>query len=331
MKARTAVTLLITALALRAPAAAEEWLLRLNLEPETRYRLEMVTEQTGQIEAGAGGGSDVASSNRIELSQWLDGVDEAGNLRLAWVYDRVVMESSAGGNQVTIDSAEPSDDPVGEAWARMIGQEVIVVMSPRGEVIAVEGIDEIVQGPLDALPDSPETQGIKQLMAQSFGEEQIKYLMQASVAVYPEEAIAIGDRWEFDLQMENPLMGKVNVLNSYQATALDSTEFGACLAADVSIEMEFESGGMLNQLTEIFRQQGADVKVDVDLNVEDARGDICVDLATGLVSRMRQELDLLMTMDMQLAMGDQPQTLEMVMDMTVTTVLRVLSAEPLVR
>ncbi len=313
----------------RPAAAEEEWLLRFDLEPDTKYRLEMVTEQSGRVDAGAAGGSEIAATNRIELSQRLAGRDEAGNLRVSWVYDRMVTESDIGGNQVTIDSDQPTDDPAAEALSTMIGREVVVVISPRGEVLSVEGLDEILGDLYDHLSEGPETQGLRQLMEQSFGEDQVKYLMQASVAVYPEDPISIGDRWDFDLQMDNPLMGTVNMLNSYEATGLDATTLGPCLAADFSTEMEFESGGMLTQLTELFKQQGADVQVDMDLEVEDAHGDICVDLATGLVSRLRQQVDLVMTMGMQISAGAEPQNLEMAMDMSVITNLRVIGTEPL--
>jgi hypothetical protein len=197
---------IVTTLALlcAAPSRAQEKVqLRLNLQKGQSYAriiaLEQKISQTFQSQR-----VDATITTRFGIhSQVLESNDDA--LRIEMTYRSASYESRTSdqhGGIITMryDSTRPDNtaSPQSKIFAAMVGASLVYTISPRGEILKVDGQEEMVQRILSSMDIPAE---LRRELSKTLNEsikESVKSQTGQTVglAVYPEMPVAIGQSWE---------------------------------------------------------------------------------------------------------------------------------------
>lgn len=115
-------------------------------------------------------------------------VDAAGNHALQFRYDRVKFRMSGGGIKMKYDSrTDDPDNPATKAFGAMVGTALTFHLAPNGEVIKIEGADELAKRLAINLPGGEDALK-KQL-------ENTKSQLGQIFATFPDKPVGIGDTW----------------------------------------------------------------------------------------------------------------------------------------
>ncbi|HEU4754083.1 MAG TPA: DUF6263 family protein, partial [Armatimonadota bacterium] len=121
--------------------------------------------------------------------------DAAGAIRIANKTDRMALKVAAPGFELNYDSTKPetgktdnpSAKPVLEMLSALAKGTYTLVVSPRGEVKAVEGVDQLIQG------TGPEA---AELLKQELSLAKLQRETAQDLGALPDKAVKKGDRWE---------------------------------------------------------------------------------------------------------------------------------------
>lgn len=124
-------------------------------------------------------------------------VDGEGNMRIRYTYLWFRFKSTNPMLQQDYDSARKAPVPSGaEGFAALIGQSYIMEMSPGGKVLKVEGMKELREAVLQKMSASAPAAPTMQVLNTFLDEGSIKEMAEASMAVYPDGPVELGDCWE---------------------------------------------------------------------------------------------------------------------------------------
>jgi len=135
----------------------------------------------------------------------VDDVDAQNNFAINCFYDAIRFKVSALGKDMGYDSKNvgdtthenPQDKIFRKIFGSMVGQSFKMTMSPKGEVLKVEGLKDLIES-MTAGMDIPEGQKeqMKQQMSQSFSEDQMKQTFSQGFSVFPDKPVKVGDSWK---------------------------------------------------------------------------------------------------------------------------------------
>jgi hypothetical protein len=151
--------------------------------------------------------------------------DSSGTLKIKTTYQSAQMDSRTSGfgskKVVThYDSTKPDNKvgPGAQVLKAMIGQSVIITVSPRGEVLKIEGWDKLAQRIVDSykIPAAERARMLKSMQASMKSQTG----QATGLAALPELPVAIGDSWT----SQNSQVTGVPILLStrYTLTAVES-------------------------------------------------------------------------------------------------------------
>jgi hypothetical protein len=126
-------------------------------------------------------------------------VQPDGSLWLKTTHDWVLMEQSGPMGAFAYDSAKPPPfvPPPARGFAALQGKGFSVLVSPRGRVQDVRGLDALLEEMLKEM-DLPEGEGgglVEKQFRGQFGEEAMKGTLGHLFLDYPGEPVAVGDSW----------------------------------------------------------------------------------------------------------------------------------------
>jgi len=78
----------------------------------------------------------------------------------------------------------------------MVGAGFRIQVTPAGEILAVEGVTEMLDQMFSKLELPPEAEAMRQALMKQFGDEAMKEFMQPFLSIYPDEDVDVGDTWE---------------------------------------------------------------------------------------------------------------------------------------
>lgn len=136
-------------------------------------------------------------------------VDNGGNAEVEAIYDRVAMKSKMPQGEISYDSNNPPKNDLPSFIKPLIalkGQSFKLTFSPKGTVSNIKGLDKMVKTIL-ANVDGIEPQVREVMLAQlkkQFSEKSIKESFEQFSAIFPKEAISLGDSWDISRTISSP-------------------------------------------------------------------------------------------------------------------------------
>lgn len=189
--------LLVVGMACIAWCGADAAPVRLELKlgkGKTYYERTVIDQKITQTMMGQQQNFDLSMGAGEELDV-LD-VDPQGNMRIRHTYLWSRIKNTNPAAPLDYDSSRPTPVPTGaEGFAALIGEGFIMVLSPKGKVLALEGMKELRETVLKKLPPGSEGSPTIQALNPFFDERQIKQMTEASLAVYPDEPVEQGSSW----------------------------------------------------------------------------------------------------------------------------------------
>jgi hypothetical protein len=184
------LNLLILATGVCAENAAGQTLLRWKLKADDALRLTILQETESQVAF-----SGKSATTKIELAvelDWLVTAADEKEIKLKQTLRGVKLKlQSPEGGVIDYDSAA-KDKPSGQAREMaesiqpLIGMELAVTMTPRGDVVAAEPANKAAEELLaDAKPG--EQAGASRA--------QVQQLLKQSLVILPEKEVALNDTW----------------------------------------------------------------------------------------------------------------------------------------
>lgn len=310
-------------------ARAQDLVLRLAPETGAQYRYVLEQQQVADIDLGALGKQLVTNDSRMEFA--LTGLSRAddGTSKLALTFGRVVMKAAQGENvvfSIDTDDAEPvksagggenpaPSDATAAVMKAMLGAELGISFSPRGEILGVEGFEAIWEKLREEVAgDDVKAQQLFAALEEGFSGESIVQQMRTGFPVYPEGAVKEGDEWQDEIQTQNPIMGEVAMLSTYTVGADKTVKGRKCREIDVDTKVEIRgASGMVEQLKQMM---GGEMEIEFDDLA--SSGKMCVDYTTGLPWSSDMDNQMGMTLSVTQGEAAEQMTMHMKLDGTVT-------------
>ena len=192
--------LLLPTLAFAAPSKV---LPRLKLQVGQKFKLrassdsKMTNTVNGQKQV-------ILDSASVVFAFELLSVDEVGDMAIKVTYDSIRLNEEAPGGKVAYDSTLGGEvQPLVRGLASLVGQSVTMRISPDGRVRSVTGADELVAKGIEkynALSE-PWRSSMSKILQDRFGNQPTSEMMQGLFGVYPEQPVAVGERWSRKFSM----------------------------------------------------------------------------------------------------------------------------------
>jgi hypothetical protein len=136
----------------------------------------------------------------VDYSLAVDDVAGDGTMAVTMKYDAVRFRYKGPAGEAEYDSAKPPKDvpPVARGFAAVQGLAVKMRVSPSGQVVAVDRVEELKEQILRKLnlPEGPQKATARKVLDEQFGEAAMKQNLQAMFALYPDQPVAVGDSWQ---------------------------------------------------------------------------------------------------------------------------------------
>ncbi len=249
-----------------SPKEAEEGgpiSLSLNFKPGEKYLY--TTEVQQNINSF---GMQMQQSMQMEMVYELKEVD-GHHKKLEITYDHISMKM---GNSEYDSRKSTASDSEMNFVRNMIGKSFSITIAPDGDIIDIEGLDDLIQSLVGSNSIS------RAEIESQFSDTAIRLMMQNSFDLYPGKEVTKGEQWVKKSQMAFSGI-TVNVENTY---TLDSVKSGKAYIGVSSV--------MSLPLTRMEVQQGA-MAMDIEMNGNQV-GSLEVDVETGQVISGKTKQDI---------------------------------------
>jgi Family of unknown function (DUF6263) len=118
----------------------------------------------------------------------------------------------------------------------MIGESFVVVVSPTGVVQKVEGLGQLMEKAFRTIPQNPASAAAMQSMRNSFSDESMKQMLSQGFARFPDRAVKVGEQWNEESTMANPLLGKATTITTSTLTGVE----GQVAKIAIKLNMKFD-------------------------------------------------------------------------------------------
>ncbi|MFC1544719.1 DUF6263 family protein [Gemmatimonadota bacterium] len=220
--------------------------LKLGLKEGKTYRTRMVVDQDVK-QTMMGQSMDMKQKMTQDLAFEVRDVDEKGNLTVRVTFERIAADIEAGPRKMTYDSAQPADDtnPLAKSYGVMAGQGYTLVVSDRGQLVAISGMDSLINRMIDKMEIDDESmkERMKAQFESAYGEQSARDMCGQMFGMIPPGPVEVGDQWScsssgkmmFPITWDQTwvlkeIRGDVMVLDGQSATSIHSgdepTEMG---------------------------------------------------------------------------------------------------------
>jgi hypothetical protein len=291
---RPAVLLLVLA-ASAAPAYAQEVTLRYRWTKgeSVTYRM---TNLTNSAISGMPGQGNVTFEQSITqvLKVTAEDVAADGAATLRQTFESVRMEMKSPVGRIVYDSSAPEKTPnpvaemMGKVMGALVGESIIVVMSPVGEVRRVEGASRILEKVIKSTLADPASASAAQGLKAMLSDDALKSTLGQSFSKLPAGPVKPGDTWNGQLAMGSEAIGRVTGTSTFTLKSIEGT-------ADAQVA-RIAVGLALKQ--EVLPAPSGPVGMVMKIADGKGEGEILFIVARGRIQRstMRSELPSTMTM-----------------------------------
>jgi hypothetical protein len=136
---------------------------------------------------------------------------EDGNRRIEMTFARVVEEQRVGLETAVYDSEGPAElqaAPLARLYDSMLQAKVTITLDASGDVVSVTGLDTLWEDIARQHADT-EIGRLAQQMKKQMGDAMIRELFEEGAAMLPKESVGVGDKWNVELDVEIPPLGKI--------------------------------------------------------------------------------------------------------------------------
>jgi hypothetical protein len=202
----------------------------------------------------------------------------------------------------------------------LVGKELSMTMTDRGQVIGVEGLTALLDEALAEQSNDPAAAPLVEMMRASFNDDSMAVMFQQNSAILPEGPVTEGTTWSFSSVVDNPAIGTMQVAQDYAVAGFEDKLGRPCVKADVKMLMTHEGDiPMVAEMKKMFAQGGQEVDMSVEIGQSDGAGTVWLDRETGMTVAM----DVVSTMNMAFGiempgMAEAPGGGSMKMDMAMT-------------
>ncbi|MCO4293270.1 DUF6263 family protein [Solitalea sp. MAHUQ-68] len=261
MKRRCAL-LLIGAIAVTNSFAQKAITLKQNFTAGKKYSYEMNVDQNINQEI---------MGQQIDMKQLLNitysfevtkGIVPDKNINV--VYDKVYSLTEAMGASTEFDSAK--DDGTGNnPLSTLKGSGFSMVVSPKGEVKSVTGAEKMIdQMARKTSSDSSAIVKVKEALSKQFGNEALKSTMEASLKIYPDKPVKVGESWLIESAVKSIL--PMSIKSTYTLNEVKDNKAYVSITSAITAKGPAEIMGLTLQ-TNLAGQNNGNMVIDIKTGV----------------------------------------------------------------
>ena len=224
-------------------ASLDPVVLQLDLKEGAVYRIRTLTTQDIS-QSFEGQTFEIGQKMGFEYTYTVASREPDGSAWVDVIYTRAIFESETPFGSDSYDSADsPSQIPEGaEGFAAVVGTGFSMKIGSDGEILKIEGLDEMLDQILSALdlPDAEMRQAFELTMRQQYSEQAMKDQLGNLLFDLPEGSLQVGDSWSST--QESNVMLPIIAETTY--TLLDFDEITALIEVRSEIRTGEGEGGM---------------------------------------------------------------------------------------
>lgn len=198
--------------------------IKINLKKGDKYAMTITTDYTNTVRAYQETANTTEKLN-IKYDMDVTDVDKDKTSTIKMKYDTIKLNKESG--ESTLDYDSTSDDKYSDAsevYGSFIGKSFTVKISDKGEVLKVEGADEIVDSVLDKVDvDEDDKPAAKKALNKYFGAKAVKAIFVQGMGYYPEKRMHIGDTWDSNYKSSSTI--SMAVKNTYKLLNDDNNKY----------------------------------------------------------------------------------------------------------
>jgi hypothetical protein len=192
-----------------------------------------------------GGGKDVRHILQvIDMSWTVDEVQPDGSAMLRQKIDRVQLTIESPNGEVVRYDSQSQDEPknfsamIAPLFRAMTSSEVVVSMTPRGQVADVEVPENLMEA-MRAAPGAD-------LLGELATADGFKKLVSRSTFELP-ESLELKDEWTTTMETENPMLGKQTIETTYRYVGPKDVDGQQFEAFEPKLEISFADAEVAEQ------------------------------------------------------------------------------------
>ncbi|GAA4780617.1 hypothetical protein GCM10023231_04680 [Olivibacter ginsenosidimutans] len=150
-------------------------------------------------------------------------------LHIKTTYQRLAMHMELPQKTLDYDSKHVNDEnnPLNKL-GKMMGKSFDVYISPEGKVTKVEGLRAII----DSIGSDAATQ---QVLAQQFSDSAFIHMMDASLNIYPNKKIRVGESWQKNVSMPTGGMMDMSLQSTYTLNNIVNDQAHIQVRSDIKL------------------------------------------------------------------------------------------------
>ncbi len=182
---------------------AEKIDLKLNLKKGQKFSQCMNIDQNINQTVNGKPMNMVQKMTMWSMVEILD-VDANNITKLKTNYQRIKMQMDGPGGSVGFDSNSPiqeANNPqvkiLGEVYQALIGQDIVMKLTPRGKIVGIEGFDKMMDAMMSkmAKKDPNMADAMKKMMKNIMSEDRLKQMNNGMTIGLPDFPVGVGDVW----------------------------------------------------------------------------------------------------------------------------------------
>jgi hypothetical protein len=206
---------------------------------EVKYRLTQQTTATVSGLPNGLGNMKVDTTMALVVRSVVKEVAADGTVTLEQVYESIRMDINSP-MAMAVDSANKDaaadTNPMNAALGAMLGESFVIVVSPRGVVQKVEGLDRLMEKVFKTIPQNPASAAATQAMRNSLSDESMKQILSQGFAQFPDRAVKVGESWSGESTIANPLFGKATTTTTSTLTAVEGQVAKIAMKLDLKFD-----------------------------------------------------------------------------------------------
>jgi Family of unknown function (DUF6263) len=176
---------------------------------------------------------NVAGEVDTSLSQVVrtvvDDVAPDGTATLRSVFESIRWETRTPRDTMVFDteSSDPANSSAPAALKDMltalVGQTLVVVVAPSGQVQKVDGMSRIVEKAAQSANPDPSTASLVETLKSNFSDDQLRNLLTRGSIQFPDRPLRLGDTWDGSVTMTNPVVGDQKTTTVFTLKDVDNS------------------------------------------------------------------------------------------------------------
>jgi Family of unknown function (DUF6263) len=211
-----------------------------------RYR---TTQDVSSVLSGLPGGMpDITLKQTMVqvLTSAIQDVAADGAATMQQTIESMKIEMDTPMGRSGYDSASPASatDPSGtlmkDMLSGLLGQPYTVVISSTGSVQKIEGFSALAEKMFKAVPQNPAGLAITNALKGIFSDESMRNMIGQGFGAMPEKPLKVGDSWNIQTTMKNPMLGGVTTATLCTLTSLEGSgvDQSATIATQLTLKQD---------------------------------------------------------------------------------------------